>query len=206
MIPAIHDRRADDRSAPKFERGRAVRERPWDKVTGICLHQTASGKLHPQHPLLLAVPAHALVHRDGSISLLHEPTSVVYHGHGLNAQTIGIEIDVRAAGVDGDPSTFWRSKRERERGQTYAELVAEANADQILAAQWLISQYAGAVEQSGGKLTTLWAHRQSHRSRVSDPGSRIWQQVALPMIEALGLVDVSHLTVGFGKPIPESWK
>lgn len=204
MTPVLHDRTQDDRSAPKFERGRTARQRPWSKVTGICLHQTASGHLHPQHPMLLAIPAHAIVHRDGSISLLHEPTDLVYHGHGLNAQTIGIEIDCRAASYDGGP--FWRSKKEKAKGLTYADLGLEALDEQLLAACWLAIDYADAVERHGGRLTTMWAHRQSHVSRTSDPGARIWQGVALPMIEALRLVDVSHLTVGNGRPIPEEWK
>ena len=206
MTPVVHDRQHADRSATKFKRGRAKGWRPWSKVTGITLHQTASGNLHADHRLLLAIPAHAIVHCDGSVSLLHAPTSVVYHGHGLNAQTIGIEIDCRAAGTEGDASTFWRSTTDRLLGCSYELLVREATAEQLEAARWLVSKYAGMVEQSGGRIATLWAHRQSHSSRTSDPGSRIWKGVALPMIAALGLVDVSHLTLGTGRAIPKEWQ
>ena len=68
--------------------------------------------------------------------------------------------------------------------------------------RWIVAEVAA----HGGQVRALVAHRQSSATRRNDPGSAIWQAVALPMHAELGLSDGG---VGFaidgGKPIPEAW-
>lgn len=215
-----------DTPRPAGSRARIVKVRTAASIAGITLHQTATRDFPATHRDLDQVPAHAMVHRDGRVSLLHHPTAYVYHGHALNAKTIGIEIACRAAGTEGDPRTFWRSDRERfgyhqatktrklAIGRTpghpgrwhppreYAELVAEATDLQLAATRDLVRYYVDLVPS----VRALWAHRQGRKDRTSDPGSRIWRGVAEPLRAELELVDVRGLTVGDGTPIPEEWR
>jgi hypothetical protein len=194
-----------DYKRPAGARGRAVGMRPWSQIVGITLHQTATRDFPSDHPGLSNVPAHAMVHRDGRVSLLHHPTAYVQHGNALNGGTIGIEVACRAAGTEGDVSTFWRSSDERMRGKTYLQLVNEANGTQLYSLSQLIRYYYDLVAAHGGKLLGLWAHRQGAASRTSDPGSRIWYVAERMRIE-LGLNDYRDRKLGTGNTIPLSWR
>lgn len=190
----------------KGTRGAAHGTRPIHDVVGITLHQTGTRDFSPHHSGLASVPAHAMVHRDGSVSLLHDFLAIVWHGNSLNGGTIGIEIACRAAGTEGDASTFWVSKAERKRGATFEQLVAEATDDQLQAAYDLCRWYCEGVSRAGGAIRGVWGHVQGHWSRTSDPGSKIWKTVAERVRLDVGLADVRDMTLGTGKPIPESWR
>lgn len=198
----------DFRAVPRVKgtRGAAHGSRPPKNIVGITLHQTATRDFSPHHKGLAGVPAHAMVHRDGNVSLLHDPIEIVWHGHALNGGTIGIEIACRAAGTEGDASTFWISKGERKRGESHATLVAEATDEQLQGAYDLCRHYIDLVSSWGGAIRGIWAHRQGHWSRTSDPGSRIWKNVAERVRLDVGLADVRNLTLGTGKPIPAEWR
>lgn len=201
-----HDLRHIARSE-KFKRGRAKGMRPWSQIVGITWHQTASGALDEDHPKLLAIPAHILLHRNGDYSLLHHFDHIVWHGNALNGGTIGIEIDCRAAGVEGDPDTFWISKRERAAGKGYADLVQEASPQQLYMIPKLMKMCCDEALARGGQILGNWAHRQGHSSRTSDPGSTIWKQVERAQVQ-LGYPfnDYRDRALGTGKPIPAEWR
>jgi hypothetical protein len=203
----VIDLRKRPRTGAK-RRGRSRGKRGIGAVTGICLHQTAcvlSGASR-----FLGVPAHGGVTADADLVLLHPITAVVWHGHAANDFTIGIEISARADGVESDPRTFWLSKRERTRGKTRADLRVEATDAQLRVARVLVRYYVAEVDRQGGRIERIWAHRQAHRSRVSDPGSRIWQKVAIPLADELGLGcgrggETLRTGARRGKPIPRLW-
>lgn len=203
-IKIANDLRAVAR--PKGTRGAAHGIRPAKNIVGITLHQTATRDFPPTHKGLASVPAHAMVHRDGSVSFLHGAESIVWHGNALNGGTIGIEIACRAAGTEGDPRTFWVSKAERKRGAVFDDLVAEANDEQLAAAYALCRSYIDTVSLWGGAICGIWGHVQGHWSRTSDPGSRIWQNVAERVRLDLGLKDYRDYQLGTGRPIPMSWR
>ena len=194
-----------DTLRPKGGRGEVKRTRDVQQIVGITLHQTATADFRPTHPGLAKVPAHALVHRDGSVSLLHRITSIVYHGNTLNSGTIGIEVACRAAGTEGDMRTFWRSNAERVAGTPAEQLLRESTDEQLVALDELVRFYLDEVAGMGGKVRGLWAHRQGHQSRTSDPGSRIWS-VAERVRRDCGLADVRDQVLGTGKPIPKEWR
>lgn len=203
-VPRVQDLRNVVRS-DAMERGRAKGKRPIGQVTALCLHQTATDALAPDHPRLTAIPAHDLVHEDGTITLLHDMQDVVWHGHALNRFSVGIEIVCREPGVAGLERSFWRRPSERAAGKTMADLVAPMTEVQAWSAIALCRGHAGEITLRGGKLEMVVAHRQGHRSRTSDPGSRVWQMVAEPVRKQLGLADASARTWGSGKPLPDAW-
>jgi hypothetical protein len=59
----------------------------------------------------------------------------------------------------------------------------------------------------GESWRTIGAHRQFSKQRRADPGSEIWQKVAMPWIERLHL-DVLDTPKGYaeaGRDIPKEW-
>ncbi len=207
----VQDIRETPRS-DKHKRGRRRGLRSWDTITGICLHQTAS-PLGSQHRLLPAVPAHAHVGQDGIVTLLQPATAYMYHAHALNRFTIGIEVEARAAGTEGLMSTFWRSSKEKAAGTSPESLTREATAIQLRSLDALICYYIDLHRRNASppvSLLGLYAHRQGHASRTSDPGSKIARHVfrefcASPTSSHGILRDTTTETYGSGKPWPREW-
>ena len=174
------------------------RRRKWKKITGICLHQTAC-VLGERPGRWATLGAHIGITRAGKIIRVHDFGRVVYHGQAWNGGTIGIEIDGMYAGVEGDRNTFWRPRDDP--GREPQELTAEAVAATLEAIRWICAE----VEHRGGHVRALVAHRQSSRTRRHDPGSAIWQRIALPASAELGLSDGgAGFEIG-GRPIPDEW-
>lgn len=138
--------------------------------------------------------------REGRVIWIHDFDQLVVHGNGFNTTTIGIEMDGMYAGVEGDERTFWRPKNEpnRQPQSPTNELVEAAKA----AIRWIRDE----VARHGARLELLVAHRQSSKDRQADPGSALWQRVAMPLHEELGLSDGgAGYKLGNGLPIPERW-
>jgi hypothetical protein len=139
---------------------------------------------------------HVVVTRAGRVIWLHDWDHKVAAANGWNTGTISIEIDGLYAGVRGDASTVWDDPSTLHREQA-VELTPQA----VLAAQevirWICTQLA--------TVKVLVAHRQSSEDRRNDPGSEIWQQIAMPMHHELNLSDGgAGFQIG-GYPIPQSW-
>lgn len=197
---AFHDRRSTAAQAHGPGGKWRVTSRPWRKVTGITLHQTAC-VLGERPARWDTVGAHIGVTRAGQVIWLHDFDRVVVHGHGFNAQCVGIEIDGLYCGVEGRPETVWDdpSTRMREQGMALTAEAADA-AKQVI--RWIVDE----VDGKGGDVKALVAHRQSAEDRRNDPGSEIWQRVALPMHAELGLSDGGDgFQLGGGRPIPREW-
>lgn len=193
----VHDRR---RTAAQSHHGAKVRSRSWAATTGITLHQTAC-VLGERPERWDTVGAHFGVTRRGAVMQLHDIDRIVAHGNGWNAQCVGIEIDGLYAGIEGDISTVWDdpSTPAREQGMTLTPEAIEATRALI---RWIVE----GVARHGGQVRALVAHRQSSATRRNDPGSAIWQAVALPMHAELGLSDGGvGFAIGDGRPVPEAW-
>lgn len=185
-------------------RGRTIAVRPWDHLVGLCDHQTAC-MLDEDHPGLVHLPAHVIIFRSGRIGLLHWLTDYVYAAHALNGGCISNEVVARAAGLEGRADTFWRSGEEVRTHESYDDLVAEATDEQLTALARVHRYECAVVDHFGGRIRGIWAHRQGHRSRTSDPGSRIYAVAEDSRIE-LGLADVRELHFGTGTEIPAAWR
>lgn len=218
----IHDRR-DEIRGKLDARGKPQAPRPWSKIYGITWHQTASGHLDADHPRILSVPAHLMLHQDGSVTLLHPLVLRMEHGHALNGPTIGVEIDCREFGISGDRRTFWRSSKEKNgwtekrkgkpdryhppksveelyRPVTSAQIEAIPKiADYIHGAHWHNAPVSHRIHFGN------YVHLQGRHDRVTDPGDRIAQAVDRHRIRRLWK-DTRNETYGSGKPWPEAWR
>jgi hypothetical protein len=174
------------------------RTRQWSEVTGICLHQTAC-VLGERPERWFSVPVQVGVTRAGKALLLNPLESILWHGNGFNGSTVGIEIDGHYAGVEGDLRTYWRPASEPNRKPL------EVSAPQLTATRDAIRWICAEVARHGGCVRRIYAHRQSSDSRRSDPGSALWQGVAVWARETLGLELPLSETRGSGRAIPRAW-
>lgn len=203
-------------------RGKAKGSRPWSKITGMTLHQTAVNITDPEN--CLNIPVHGVVMaggpngEDATIILLHDPTDYMYHGNGFNRRDIGIEVCCRAAGVEDDPNTAknesilttWLPKSVKERiaagKTTHAEQISEATDAELEACRRLMRYYCEQAEKNGGAIEFIHAHRQATKNRVSDPGSRIWGACGEWGRDALGLnAGPPDFKISDGMAIPDAW-
>lgn len=186
----------------KLSRGAAKGTRPIEKVTALLDHQTACVLARPER--FLSVPAHAGITDAADIVLLHPVRAYLYGAHNANAFTYQIEHSARAAGVEGDPRTFWRRTREKLAGKRYDDLVHEIDDRQALASLLLRAYVCDEVERQGGRIVASMFHRNSHRSRTSDPGQRIALMISKPFALERGL-EYGAPVVGSGHPTRKEW-
>lgn len=173
--------------------------RKWKDVTGICLHQTACN-LGEKPARWDTVGCHVGVTRNGQVIWLHNFDRLIVHGNGWNKKTVGIEIDGMYEGVKGDIKTFWRDKSDKK--SQPQNLTSET----VAAVNQLIEFICSEVEKAGGKIEYLVAHRQASENRRNDPGSEIWQMIAIPMSKKLSLSDGGDgFKIGSGYAIPREW-
>ena len=202
--PAVYEPPVDLRGEPRTkDRGRSKGTRPWSQVSGITIHQTAVDfGTNPRR--LLNVPVHGATLSDGTIVLLHEPTAYMWHAHSFNRRDIGIEVSCRAAGIEGDGDTLWLPKSLRGVGNPL-DHVREATDIQLEATRQLIRYYCDEAKKHGQTIEYIHAHRQSSKSRTSDPGSRIWQACGVWAIDELGLTAGPPGWASGGLPLPDCW-
>lgn len=184
----FHDRRA---TAAQTHHGYPVRIRKLERVTGICLHQTACS-MGERPARYDGTGAHVIVTRAGRVIWLHDFNHRVIAANGWNDGTVSIEIDGLYAGVDGDPRTVWNdpSTPQREQGM---QLTPESVQACLQVIAWM--------RASVPSIRVVVAHRQSSIDRRDDPGSAIWQQIGL----RCGLLVAPQTTLSGGLPIPEAW-
>lgn len=174
--------------------------RPWtgggrNQIRGVLLHQT--GCYMPNNPeVWRKINAHCGITRDGTVILMFPLEYLIWHGNDLTRPTIGIEIGGFFRGVEGKNNTHWPRDRTPQ----------ELNKAQVKASGVLFKILKEEFERNGGVWEVVYAHRQSHNWRMSDPGSAIWKQIAIPWIEKLGVTDGGpEFCVGSGMPIPIEW-
>lgn len=177
---------------------KAIRPRTWGDIQGITLHQTAT--LFGEDPQKFRkISAHMGISRGGQVILINGLTYVVYHGNAFNSHDVGIEIDGHFEGVEGDLSTYWKPKSKPQRTPLQPTM------EQILGARKAIQWVVEKVKSHGGEVKWIHAHRQSSKSRTSDPGSRIWKEVGMWAKATFGLHDGGPTFTAGGYPIPKEW-
>ena len=168
-------------------------KRPWSEISGVTLHQTGcqmSNKPKRWHRL----NAHIGITRDGKVLIVNDPTDMIWHAQGLSKHTIGIEICGNFSGIDGNSSTLWKG------GGGPHTLTSGMEAALQTAFDWIKTQF----QNNGQEWKHVHAHRQSSKTRTSDPGSEIWQKIAMPWITSLGATDGGpDWKKGDGKPVPK---
>jgi hypothetical protein len=151
----------------------------WDKVTGIMLHQVAVDDVNPAaYPKMTA---HLAVHHDGTVYWLHPLNVRLMHGHGLNNETVGIEVAGHFRDDDKMPE------------------------EQVLGVRRAIQFAVEEAARNGATITNLWAHRQTDQSRLCDPGLDIMQRAGAWAVRTLGLTLHPEHVRGSGTPLPDAW-
>lgn len=133
--------------------------RAWSTITAFMLHTTAVAGMTKQRGV--GIPAHLYLPRENAIVLCHELELLIFHGHAGNRFSVGLEI----SGVSG-----WDSPSQVERARA-------------------LLRYFQAVRRAAlgpDASCYVMAHRQSHASRVNDPGKQIWQDAGEWAIRELG--------------------
>lgn len=198
----IHDLRGVPRTKDK---GKSKGSRNWSKITGITIHQTAV-PFGTDPKRMLNIPVHGATLKDGSIVLLHSPTAYLWHGNSFNRHDIGIEVSCRACGIDGVPETLWLPKKYKDlEGEQRLAKATEATDQQLEATRQLVKYYVDLVAENGGEIKYIHAHRQSSKTKISDPGSRIYKGVNKWAIEELGLSAGPPGWSSGGSAIPDAW-
>lgn len=183
---------ADERGASP---SRSHGHRTWPDVDTIVLHQTGVW-MTDTAKRFRRLRAHIGVLRDGEfgptgergpcIVLVHELDAYLWHANGLNAQSVGIEINGKYDGVHGgerpDPPEH-----------------------QIVTARQSVLFVCDMVAAHGGQVRNILPHRVSNMTRRSDPGEAIWKGVGRWAQDELGLSDGGPGFVAGGRPIPEQW-
>jgi N-acetyl-anhydromuramyl-L-alanine amidase AmpD len=177
---------------------KAKRKRKWKDIKGITLHQTAS-QLGNKPTRYKKVSAHIGITQDGKIIQMNGLDWLVWHAQAFSSRDVGIECDGYFAGIEGNLKTFWRPKSKPDRmPMTVSKEQIKATLDVI---EWIMKE----VEWHGGEVEYIHAHRQSSMSRTSDPGSKVWQEVAMVAKKRWGLKDGGpKFSVG-GTPVPREW-
>lgn len=173
--------------------------RPWKEITGITLHQTACWMGNkPERYKKLRAHVAVLQSPEPTAVLVYPPTDIVYHGNAFNRTDVGFEFDGLFAGVEGDKRTAW------DGGGKYR--VGSPSENQIAAGRFAVERIMEMVAAHGGEIKYIHAHRQSNETRLSDPGSAVWQAVGVWAQKRFGLSDGGEgYKLRDGNPIPREW-
>lgn|GEM_PF-1328101 len=184
------------------------RKNGWKDIKGITLHQTAC-LLGVKASRYKKVSAHIGIPRDGKIVQMNGLDWVVYHGHAFNKKDVGIEIDGHFSGLESydeatktwtpNLKTYWKPQSQPDR-KPLSVTDSQVRAT-LRAIEWIIEE----VKKHGGEVVYLHAHRQSSKSRTSDPGEKVWRLIALEAKERWGLKDGGGSFEIGGYPIPHDW-
>jgi hypothetical protein len=176
---------------PRLYAGR----REWNQINGVVLHQT--GCKMPLRPSgWQNLNAHIGVTEEGMVVVVNAPQCKIWHAQGLSQSTIGIEIAGNFHGVEGKKNTLWK-------GGGPAATLNPNQLEGVNAAMNLVQFW---FNEQCQEWKYIYAHRQSSKTRAGDPGSEIWQQVAMPWIKKLGLSEGGeNFKRGSGRPIPREW-
>lgn len=186
--------------------GMTVR-RPADSVDAIMIHQTAVEFGLAPYQLQAAagdrrvalarraqrVACHALAFCDGFVCLPAPLRWYIHHGNGLNARSLGLEIEGNYPGVLGGTTV---------NGKTATEVTETV----VVAARHALRLLVENGRNEGCPIQFIYAHRQTSNTRRADPGEALWRSVVLEYaVPVLGLKTQPARTWGTGLPIPRAW-
>ena len=194
--PKYADRRANAAKIP-HPRPPVAGIRDWRNITGVTLHQTGCALFGEGLPRWDSLIAHFGITRGGQIIQCFDLTEVVNHAEWFNNHDVGIEQEGYFEGIAGTPRTL---------ASDVPHPAITPTSEQVEAAKAAVRYIVALVASHGGKVSYIHAHRQTKESRLDDPGSALWQQVAIPLMKELGLSDGGRgYCVRDGRPIPEGW-
>ena len=184
------------------------RKKGWRSIKGITLHQTACN-MSDKPMRYKNMAAHIAVTQCGNVVLVNPLEWVMYHGNSFNSKDVGIEINGHFAGKeDYDEATeewtpnlkyYWKPRSKPNRKPMS---VTDAQVQGTLSTiKWIMDE----VAKRGGKVEYIHAHRQSSRTKTSDPGEKIWKLIAMEAKSRWGLEDGGPKFTSGGHAIPKDW-
>lgn len=168
--------------------------RPWAQVIGATLHQTGA-PMGESPSRWYGLHAHYGVTYSGQLYRVHPEEQMIWHAQGQSHGNVGIEISGFFCGVEGDKAT--RPGGPPEWG------IQSVTAAQIAAVKELLRYLKRLLQSHGSDLKLIQPHRLATDDRRPDPGSKVWQQIGMPMIEELKCS--FGAVTGKGMPLPELW-
>ena len=199
IIPSqLIDLRDEAAAVRRGARLPARRKRRISSITGITLHQTAT--LLGERPRL-KLGIHHVVTRSGAIHYINDHRLRVPQAqHIFNKHDVGIEIDGYYSGIGVNPRYFWKPKSRPDRKPM------EPTPELIKSTRDTVRFICEDIARQGGEIKYIHAHRQTSRSRTSDPGELLWKAIGIWAQDELGLSDggVGYSVLN-GNPIPEDW-
>lgn len=175
------------------------RVRSWKDIKSIVLHQTGimlgnSKKRFTSLKAHIGIP----VLKIPTVYKVYPFTSVLWHANDFNSESIGIEINGSFEGIDGKINTAWKGG--------YKKRPHKVTRNQIVATRTAILSICKEVSLHGGDVNNIFAHRQSSKNRIADPGSKVWNEIGVWAQDYLGLSDGGEgFCVGGGRAIPNAW-
>ena len=159
---------------------------PNQHINTVVLHQMGVYVTDTAHRVR-SLNGHIALLQSGDVVLVNSPKDYIWHAQELS-DAISIEVNGLFAGIPTKSAP-----------QILSDNMIEGA---TLIKNWLVDWFA----KEGLEWKYLCAHRQSKNSRRADPGYEIWNHIALPWIEEMGLSDKGpDWCIGSGKPIPKEW-
>lgn len=170
-------------------------KRKVEDIDTVLIHQT--GCEMPSTPMgWRRLNGHLGATEEGLGIIVNPFTDMIWHAQRLSPTSIGLEIEGNFYGIDGKKNTLWKGGGGPDH-LTRATLKMFENMFVYLC-RWF--------ETHQIEWKFIKAHRQSHNSRIADPGQEIWQEVAMIWIQRLGISDGGpDFFTCSGRTIPREW-
>lgn len=197
--------------------------RDWKSIDAIVLHQTACRMAAPPNRWA-GVPAHVGIPSSAAspvVLLLSPLNQLLWHANSFNKRSVGIEVSGNHPGIMNTEGERYASDHEKsvfagllKRDQWLVERTYwkpgrgpdRLDGNMVKAGRAAIVHIIETVEEHGGHIKYVFAHRQSSKDRVADPGQEIWTELGLWAMEEHGLSDGGDKFVsGKGYPLPDVW-
>lgn len=187
-------------------KGRVIVRDP-KTIDTVCMHQTACvfGPLADpptRHRRALKIASHATAFNDG-VAVLQTPVRWYVNGGGRwNKRAVHLEGEGHFPGVPDDPTTPHREDIASVWGNkptTWDDAIRDTMMEALC---WLVEE----ARAEGCPIEWIVAHRQSAKTRRSDPGHDVWRDIVLGYaVPVLGLKTRPSIVLGDGRPIPKLW-
>lgn len=142
---------------------------------------------------------------------LNDFTQRLPTSHGYNRRSIGFEIEGYFAGIGNNPRYLWqpsctrasaKAKKGKKRCKKRIPMIPTQR--QLDATIMACEASIWWVNNNGGEMKYIAAHRGSYGTKRSDPGSLLWEGVAVPLFRKYPNLQLAPI-LGTGKQIPEVW-
>lgn len=168
--------------------------RPFSKIDGVTMHQT--GCEMPKEPMGWSrVNAHYGLTQEGRPILINEPEIFIWHAQGLSMRSIGVEIEGNFPGIEGNVKTLWKGG-----GGPHS-----LSKDMIQGSLTIKDDIERRFKEQNQRWKYIFAHRQSHATKMADPGQEIWLKIALNWAELTGCKAQPEFKTKKGLPLPQQW-